>query len=80
MDAGSDTKGGAAGSAGKSKEFLAIGKDALELDIRVEVLEQDLRRDGLLVRERRMRDEKNRRDERHADPRHHAASADSQSQ
>jgi hypothetical protein len=30
-------------------EFLAVGKDPLALDIRVEVLEQDLRRDGVLV-------------------------------
>src|ERR1700722_16262476 len=56
-------------------EFFAVWKDALALDIRVEVLEQHLRRDGLLECERGMRDEKNRRDERHADPRLHAASA-----
>jgi hypothetical protein len=49
-------------------EFLAVGKNALELDIRVEVPEQDLRGDGRRERERRMGDEKNRRDERYADP------------
>ena len=58
-------------------EFLAVGKDALELDIRVKVVEQDLRRDGLFERERRMRDEKKRCDERYADPRVHAAPSSS---
>ncbi len=38
-------------------EFLTVGKNPLELDIRVEVLEQDLRRAGRRERDRRMRDE-----------------------
>ena len=54
-------------------EFLAVGKDPLELNIRVEVLEQNLRRDGALVCERHMRDDKNRRNERYADPPPHGA-------
>jgi hypothetical protein len=46
-------------------------KDPLEFDIGVEVPEHDLRRDGLLERERRMSDEKDRSDERYVDPRLH---------
>ena len=52
-------------------EFLAVGKNAVELDVVVEVAEQDLRRRGPLERKRRMGDEKDR-GERDADSRFHA--------
>ena len=47
-------------------EFLAVGKDALEFDIRVEVAKQNLRWRRPLERKGRMDEQKNRR-ERPAD-------------
>ena len=52
-------------------ELFAVGKDALKLDVGVEVAELDLRRRGPLERQRRTGDE-NDRSERKADPRLHA--------
>jgi hypothetical protein len=40
-------------SASGVSEFLAVGKNAVELHVGVEVAEQDLRRGGLLERQRR---------------------------
>ena len=46
----------------------------LKLDVCIEVLEQDLRRDKPLARKRRIGDQKKRRNEREADSPVHAAS------
>ncbi len=43
-------------------ELLAVGKDALELDVRVEVAKQNLRRLRPLERKRRLGEQKNRRE------------------
>ena len=43
-------------------ELLAVGKDALELDIRVEVAEQNLRWRRPLERKGRLDEQKNRRE------------------
>ena len=54
-------------------ELLAVGENVLELDVRIEVAEQGLRRRRPLVCKRRMRDQEKRRDERRADATVHAA-------
>src|SRR3984957_16130517 len=43
-------------------ELLAVGKDALKLDVRVEVAEQNLRRGRPLERKRRLDEQKKRRE------------------
>ena len=54
-------------------EILAVGKDALKLNVRVKVAKQKLRRSRPLERKRRLDEQKNRRDKRHADVFLHAA-------